>query len=155
MYMYMYVHMIPDVRSVLNLHSMSTHTRTQYTKHTYTDAQIHKHTNTQTQYSLTDPVPPCQYALDLQSHLRLAYQKVRETVATSHQQQKELYNRRVHGKPYAVGDLVWLHNLMSLRVNPRNCTLPGVGHFGQHANCLTSPTESRVYTSSPGSSRTL
>ena len=27
MYMYMYVHMIPDVHSVLNLHSMSTHTR--------------------------------------------------------------------------------------------------------------------------------
>ena len=46
----------------------------------------------------TDSVPPCQYVMDLQSHLRLADQKVRETMATSHHRQKELYNSRVHGK---------------------------------------------------------
>ena len=34
---------------------------------------------------------------------------------SSHLQQKELYNRNVHGKPLKKGDLVWLHSPLSKR----------------------------------------
>ena len=58
----------------------------------------------------TTPVSPFQYAADLQAQLTAAYRQVREHMAVSHNCQKELYDRRVHGKPFAAGDMVWLHS---------------------------------------------
>ena len=37
-----------------------------------------------------------------------AYHRVRKNLSTGHQRQKDIYNKRVHGEPYAVGDTVWL-----------------------------------------------
>ena len=58
----------------------------------------------------TTPTSPSQYAVDLQTQLVMAYRKVRKHMATTHNLQKKLFDRRVHGMPYSVGDLVWLHS---------------------------------------------
>ena len=50
------------------------------------------------------------YATQMKSSLEDAYASVRMNLNASHRTQSELYNRKVHGKPYATGDLVWLHN---------------------------------------------
>ena len=39
-----------------------------------------------------------------------AYDKVRQHLSTRHQRQKEIYDKRIHGKPYSEGDTVWLFN---------------------------------------------
>lgn len=39
-----------------------------------------------------------------------AYNSVRQHLSTGHQCQKEIYDKRVHGKPYSDGDTVWLFN---------------------------------------------
>ena len=50
------------------------------------------------------------YATQMKSSLEDAYANVRMNLNASHRTRSELYNRKVHGKPYATGDLVWLHN---------------------------------------------
>ena len=50
------------------------------------------------------------YATHLRRSLSEAYSDVRHQLQAAHQRQKEVYNKRVHGEPYKVGDLVWLHN---------------------------------------------
>ena len=42
--------------------------------------------------------------------LEKAYLTVRNPTGAALERQKELYDRRVHGDEYQVGDLVWLHN---------------------------------------------
>ena len=37
-----------------------------------------------------------------------AYNRVREHLSTRHQRQKDIYDKRIHGKPYKDGDTVWL-----------------------------------------------
>ena len=44
-----------------------------------------------------------------------AYQCVRETIGHKLDQQKDYYDKRVHGKPYSKGDLVWLHSCVVLK----------------------------------------
>ncbi len=58
----------------------------------------------------TDTPSPSHYVTELRSLLSSAYQGVRKNMDTAHCRQKELYDKRVHGKPYAVGEFVWLHN---------------------------------------------
>ena len=58
--------------------------------------------------SPTDDLPPPNYAKELQSLLCSAYQRVRNHLNVSHKHQKQLYDKRVHGRPYAIGDFVWL-----------------------------------------------
>ena len=45
-----------------------------------------------------------------QSHklMEQAYHRVREHLSAGHQRQKDIYDKRVHGKPYQEGDAVWL-----------------------------------------------
>ena len=57
-----------------------------------------------------DPVPVGEYASEMKQALTEAYDGVRKNQEASHRQQSEIYNRRVHGNPYSVGELVWLHN---------------------------------------------
>ena len=57
----------------------------------------------------SNPIQVNQYALDLRLRLESAYQRVRERIGLQHQQQKALYDRAAHGRPYAVHDMVWLH----------------------------------------------
>ena len=50
------------------------------------------------------------YATQLKKCLDKAYRRAREKLHTSHRCQKECYDKRIHGKPFKEGDLVWLHS---------------------------------------------
>lgn len=60
------------------------------------------------------PAPPpsncTQYVENLRKMLESAYQRVRQHLNTQHRRQKQIYDRKVEGVPYAVGDKVWLHS---------------------------------------------
>lgn len=51
-----------------------------------------------------------EYATQLKKGLEEAYSCAREKLAASHERRKEHYDKRVHGQPFAAGDLVWLHS---------------------------------------------
>ena len=44
-------------------------------------------------------------------------------------QRKESYDQKIEGKPYRVGDLVWLHSLAVARGRSRKFDKPWVGPF--------------------------
>ena len=50
------------------------------------------------------------YVWILRKSLQDAYALVRENLQAASFRQKELYDEKIHGKPYSVDDLVWLHN---------------------------------------------
>ena len=56
------------------------------------------------------PMSMPEYATKLQDTLSESFERVRQSLATKQEVQKQFYNDKVHGKPYEVGDLVWLHN---------------------------------------------
>ena len=56
--------------------------------------------------SLTEDLPPSSYARELQSLLYSAYQRVCSHLKISHKQQKVLYDKGVHDKPYEIGNFV-------------------------------------------------
>ena len=56
------------------------------------------------------PTEEVTYPEHTKSILEKAYSRVREHMDTTLDRQKELYDRRVHGEEFNVGDLVWLHN---------------------------------------------
>ena len=58
----------------------------------------------------TDFPSSSHYASELRSLLASSYQRVRDNLKAAHQRQKELYDKRVHGQPFTVGEFVWLHN---------------------------------------------
>ena len=58
----------------------------------------------------TEPVLPHQYVKTLKDTLESAYTKARKHMQATAMRSEELYNRRVHGQEYEVGDLVWLNN---------------------------------------------
>ena len=51
-----------------------------------------------------------EYASHTKQALEEAYAAVRSNLNAAHRVQRELYNKKTHGKPYKDGDLVWLHN---------------------------------------------
>ena len=59
--------------------------------------------------------PATEYATLLRERLESAFQKVRQNMKYKLERQKEVYDHKTHGSPFADGDLVWLH---SSRVNP-------------------------------------
>ena len=50
------------------------------------------------------------YVTNQQEILTKGYNNVRENTKRKQHRQNEFYNRRVHGKPYKKGELVWLFN---------------------------------------------
>lgn len=50
-----------------------------------------------------------QYVADLRSSLTAAYARTRKCMEGKLNRQKEIYDKRVHGKRFQKGDLVWLH----------------------------------------------
>ena len=58
--------------------------------------------------SPTDTISPSEHAAQLQTSLRLAFQRVRDNLTTAHNRQKQHYDQHVHGKQLQPGDLVWL-----------------------------------------------
>ena len=55
-----------------------------------------------------ESLPHSQYAATLKRALSEAYDKVRTKTARQLKHQADLYNQRVHGNPYQVGDHVWV-----------------------------------------------
>ena len=56
---------------------------------------------------------PGEYAAALQNCLKTAFEIVQNRLSETHQQQKDFYNRKVHGEPHKPGDLVWLHSTVA------------------------------------------
>ena len=56
-----------------------------------------------------ESVSPSHYALLLRQRMEAAYHHVRSQLSLQQRQQKTLYDRKVAGAPYCVGDLVLLH----------------------------------------------
>ena len=65
-----------------------------------------------------------------------AYEKVRQNVSQKQCYQSQQYNRRIHGKPFDKGELVWLFNPASKRVNHGSSTDLGEDHTGSVKSCL-------------------
>ena len=61
-------------------------------------------------YGTQSPSPTYVNNFVQQSHklMEQAYHRVREHLSAGHQQQKDIYDKCVHGKPYQEGDTVWL-----------------------------------------------
>ena len=70
-----------------------------------------------------------QYVADLRSSLTAAYARVRKCMEGKLDRQKELYNRRVHGKPFQKGDLVWLHTPAVPRGRAKKLHRPWTGPY--------------------------
>ncbi|KAL5496432.1 hypothetical protein EMCRGX_G012712 [Ephydatia muelleri] len=67
---------------------------------------------------------------NLKRSLEDAYSRVREHLGTTVERQKEVYDLKVHGKAFEIGDLVWLHNpVVGRGIWQRNCTIHGVDRF--------------------------
>ena len=62
-------------------------------------------------YSLenTQEVDLPEYIANLKRTFQKAYEIAREHIGEKQQFQKELYNQKVHGLPFCIGDLVWLY----------------------------------------------
>ena len=70
-----------------------------------------------------------EYVRNLRQTLEKAYSTVRNYTGAALEQQKELYDRRVHGDEYQVGDLVWLHNPVIPKGAKRKLHCPWTGPF--------------------------
>ena len=74
-------------------------------------------------------VPTTQYAAATRKALEEAYRHVREKLAASHVRRKAYYDKRVHGRPFAVGDLVWLHSVVVPQGKSKKLHHPWTGPF--------------------------
>ena len=70
-----------------------------------------------------------QYAFLLRQRLESAYHRVRTQLALQQRRQKTLYDRKVAGHSYSVGDHVWLHCLAVTRGNSRKLHRPWQGPY--------------------------
>ena len=70
-----------------------------------------------------------EYVAELQRTISTAYQHVREKVKGQHERQKEYYNRKIHGKPYSVGDLVWLYSPVVAKGRSKKLHHPWLGPY--------------------------
>ena len=86
----------------------------------------------------TQKVISSEYAANLKQSLEQAYNKVRTTMGAKQLLQRQLYDRRVHGQPHQVGDLVWLHTTVLARGNTKKLHHPWKGPY----RILKKPTDS-------------
>ena len=70
-----------------------------------------------------------EYVQKLKDGLRDAYSQVHELCEAEHKRQKSLYDEKVHGKSFSVGDLVWLYTPAALRGKCRKLNHPWKGPF--------------------------
>ncbi|KAL5500794.1 hypothetical protein EMCRGX_G012399 [Ephydatia muelleri] len=68
-----------------------------------------------------------EYAHNLREGLQSAYALVREHCKAEHRRQKDIYDEKVHGKPFIPGELVWLHSPAVPRGQSRKLHLPWKG----------------------------
>ena len=57
---------------------------------------------------------PSEHTANLRERLESAYRRVREQMNQRLDRQKYFYNKKIHGKPYSIADLVWLHSTVVL-----------------------------------------
>ena len=74
-------------------------------------------------------VPTTQYAATMKKALEEAYRSVREKLTVSHARRKDHYDRKVHSKPFAVGDLVWLYSSVVPRGKSKKLHHPWTGPY--------------------------
>lgn len=77
----------------------------------------------------TEDLSPINYSRQMQMSLYYAFQKVRETLGYVQQRQKTLYDRHIHGNPYAEGDTVWLYSTVVPNDNHRKLYHPWTGPY--------------------------
>eukprot|EP00731_Ephydatia_muelleri_P006147 Em0003g395a len=70
-----------------------------------------------------------EHAQNLKESLQDAYDTVRNTAGMQQQRQKDLYDKRAHGKPYIIGDYVWLHSPVVPRGGSRKLHHPWTGPY--------------------------
>ena len=69
------------------------------------------------------------YARTLRRKMENAFILAREHSLKPHHRQKELYDRKVHGKPFEKGDYVWLNSPMGRRGTSKKLHHPWTGPF--------------------------
>ena len=72
---------------------------------------------------------PQHHVAQLRRRLEKAFSSVRERMGHQLDRQKELYNKKVHGKPYSEGDLVWLCSSVVRKDRGRKLHLPWTGPY--------------------------
>ena len=72
---------------------------------------------------------PDEYAAKLRSTLEKAYATVRKTTNMEQKRQKDYYDRKVHGKPFSAGDLVWLFTPVVGKGKHRKFHCPWTGPY--------------------------
>ena len=73
--------------------------------------------------------PYGEYAQLLQNRLLTAFDLVKKHVTKEHLCQKELYDRKIHGKPYKAREIVWLHSPVPKRESCCKLHHPWTGPF--------------------------
>ena len=74
-------------------------------------------------------IPTTEYAIQLKKGLEDAYTCARAKLGASHERRKEHYDKRVHGKSFAEGDLVWLHSTVVPSGQSRKLHCPWTGPY--------------------------
>ena len=76
-----------------------------------------------------ESVSPSHYAFLMRQRMEAAYHRVRSQLFLQQRQQKNLYDRKVAGAPYCVGDLVWLHSPAVAQGSSRKLHRPWQGPY--------------------------
>ena len=68
-----------------------------------------------------------EFATALRKTLESAYELVRKKTGMGHARQKEYYDQKIHGKPFQIGDQVWLHSPAIRRGQSKKLRHPWTG----------------------------
>ena len=79
----------------------------------------------------SQPKPSChaEYAQEMQKSFSEAHSMVRDKMSAQLDQQKDVYDKRCHGQPYDIGDLVWLHSTVVPKGRQKKLHHPWIGPF--------------------------
>ena len=72
---------------------------------------------------------PETFAEKLEDRMQVAFEEVEVNLGLAHKRQKKLYDRRLHGDGFRVGDKVWLHSPVVKRGLSRKLVLPWTGPY--------------------------
>ena len=70
-----------------------------------------------------------QYVTNLTNTLKEAFADACKNITTHQERQAEVYNKRIHGRPYVIGDLVWLFNPVVPRGSFKKFHKPWTGPY--------------------------
>ena len=76
-----------------------------------------------------DERTPSEYVQQLKTSLHDAYALVREHCKSEHKRQKAIFDEKIHGKPFDLGDNVWLHSPAIPRGQSKKLYRPWKGPF--------------------------